>query len=134
MEEILSLITLFMNIIHDLIVVVVSKFGFTVNDKMIHFFFIGIIGIISFILIDLIFKSLVKFGVSVLSFIYTFSIIVVVSFVIEIQQKITGAGNMEFADILYGLWGFLLFLFVLILIKLIGRFIFRKLKISKRHS
>lgn len=68
---------------------------------MIHFFFMGIIGIVLFIVIDLVIKILVKFGVSVLSFIYAFSIIVVVSFVIEIQQKMTGAGNMEFADQLF---------------------------------
>lgn len=128
MEEILSGLTLFMNTIHDLIVVAVSKLGFTINDKMIHFFFIGVIGVILFILIDLIFKSLVKFGVSVLSFIYTFSIIIVVSFVIEIQQKITGAGNMEFGDILYGLYGFLLFLLILILLRLIKSFYIRNLR------
>lgn len=61
----------------------------------------GIIGIVLFIVIDLVIKILVKFGVSVLSFIYAFSIIVVVSFVVEIQHKMTGAGNIGFADQLF---------------------------------
>lgn len=32
-EKILRVITFLMNIIHDLIVVTVSKFGLTINDK-----------------------------------------------------------------------------------------------------
>lgn len=38
--------------------------------------------------------------------IYVFTLIVVITFAIEIGQKITNTGNMEFADILFGITGF----------------------------
>lgn len=127
MSEVLQVVTIIMNLIHDLIVQVVVMLGFPVNDKMIHFYFMGVIGLVLFVMIDIVFKSLVKYGISVLSFIYAFSIIVVVSFVIEIQQKITGAGNMEFADIVYGLGGFLLFLVGYLILLLVVRSIYKKI-------
>ncbi len=42
-----------------------------------------------------------------ISFIYTFTVLVVFVFAIEIEQKLTGRGNMEFQDIVEGLWGFI---------------------------
>ena len=38
--------------------------------------------------------------------IYVFTLIVVITFAIEIGQKITNTGNMEFADVLFGITGF----------------------------
>ncbi len=37
-----------------------------------------------------------------------FTLIVVITFAIEIGQKITNTGNMEFADILFGITGFVI--------------------------
>ena len=42
-----------------------------------------------------------------ISFLYVFTVIVVITFAIEIGQKVTGTGNMEFADITAGVMGFL---------------------------
>lgn len=44
---------------------------------------------------------------------------VVFVFAIEIEQKITKRGNMEFKDITAGLWGFLEFFGVYLAIKLV---------------
>lgn len=107
-------ITSLVNILHDLITIIFKSFGYTFNDKQLHFIVIGCIGIIIFFISDLIFKNLSKISVSIVSFIYTLTVLIVVVFGIEIEQKITGKGNMEFADIIAGLWGFL-FLFAIFL-------------------
>lgn len=131
MIEILNVITIIMNLIHGIIITIVSMLGFTVNDKMLHFFFIGFMGLLLYVIVDLVFKKLAKYGISILSFIYAFSVIVVVSMVIEIQQKLTGEGNMEFADIVYGLWGFALFFILYLIVTLAIKFIFKKFKRNK---
>ena len=132
MTGILNGIVIVMNLIHDLIITIISGLGLPVNDKMIHFYFIGFLGLALYIFVDFTFKKLAKYGISLLSFIYTFSTIIVISLVIEIQQKITGEGNMEFSDITYGMWGFFLFLAVFIVISLLFKFIFKKVKGSKK--
>ena len=43
----------------------------------------------------------------VIAFIYVFTVMIVITFAIEIGQKVSGTGQMEFADIMYGLVGFL---------------------------
>lgn len=60
------------------------------------------------------FKYLEKltWSTAIFSFIYTFTIMVVIVFAIEIQQAITHRGNMEFADAAIGLWGFLVLFMV----------------------
>lgn len=128
MTEVLNGITTIMNVIHDLIVIIISRLGLAVNDKIIHFFFIGLIGLVLYIFVDLTFKKLAKYGISLLSFIYTFSVIIVASLVIEIQQKITGEGNMEFSDIVYGMWGFFLFLVIFFIFKKVFKVISKKVK------
>lgn len=44
---------------------------------------------------------------------------VVFVFAIEIEQKLTGRGKMEFADVTAGLWGFIEFFGVYLVIKLL---------------
>lgn len=132
MTGILNGIVIVMNLIHDLIITIISGLGLPVNDKMIHFYFIGFLGLALYIFVDFTFKRLAKYGISLLSFIYTFSTIIVISLVIEIQQKITGEGNMEFSDITYGMWGFFLFLAVFIVFSLLFKFIFKKVKGGKK--
>ena len=132
MTGILNGIVIVMNLIHDLIITIISGLGLPVNDKMIHFYFIGFLGLALYIFVDFTFKRLAKYGISLLSFIYTFSTIIVISLVIEIQQKITGEGNMEFSDITYGMWGFFLFLAVFIVFSLLFKVIFKKVKGGKK--
>ena len=81
--------------------------GLNLNDKQLHFVVIGIIGILIFVFVHKLFKYLVQYSLTAISFIYTFTVLVVLVFAIEIGQKVTGRGNMEFQDIVEGLWGFL---------------------------
>lgn len=65
-----------------------------------------------------IFKWLVKHNhVMVISWLYVFTVILVITFAIEIGQKVTGTGAMEFADIVFGVVGFLAMFLIFALIR-----------------
>jgi hypothetical protein len=119
MVEILKLIASFINDLHDKVLDIVSIAGYQLNDKQLHFIFMALIGIIIFAFTQLIFKYLAKYSITAISFIYTFTVMIVIVFAIEIQQKLTNRGNMEFADIVYGLYGFIYIFLIYLLIKLI---------------
>lgn len=105
------------NYLHDSVVNIFKFLGFGLTDKDLHFWFVGIIGIAIFVLSDLLFRYVTRWSISVISFIYTCTVLIVVVFGLEIEQKITGRGAMEFADIVSGLWGFIVMLSGLLAIK-----------------
>lgn len=124
MSNALRLITSIMNYFHENLVLLSRHLGLHFDDKQLHFFVIGLLGIVFFIFVNAFFKYLARYSVTAISFIYTFTVLVVLVFAIEIGQKVTGHGNMEFQDIVEGLWGFLIaFALYLVLI-----FIVRGLK------
>ena len=53
----------------------------------------------------------------VISWIYVFTLILVITFSIEIGQRLTGTGDMEFADIVSGIGGFICMFAVFALIR-----------------
>lgn len=119
MVEILKLVASFINDLHDKVLDIVSIAGYPLNDKQLHFIFMALIGIIIFAFTQLIFKKLSKYSITAISFIYTLTVMIVIVFAIEIQQKLTNRGNMEFADIAYGLYGFIYIFLIYLLIKFI---------------
>ena len=46
-----------------------------------------------------------------------FTLIIVITFAIEIGQKVTNTGNMEFADIVFGVVGFIVMFFIFAVIR-----------------
>lgn len=108
MKEIILLLSETMNQIHDMIMI---DFGVNMTDKEMHFWVIGFVGLatflVGFILVKIIQK--LKFSTTILSFLFTFILMTVFVFAIEIQQAVTSSGNMEFADAIAGLWGFIVF-------------------------
>ena len=53
----------------------------------------------------------------VIAWIYVFTVILVITFAIEIGQKVTNTGNMEFADIVFGVVGFFVMFFIFALVR-----------------
>lgn len=108
MKELILLLTAIVNEVHD---VLNQLFGMSMTDKDLHFWVMGIIGIMLFLAVYLVIKIIekMKFSATILSFIFTFTGMTVLVFAIEIQQAITNRGNMEFADAAMGLWGFVVF-------------------------
>lgn len=108
MSNILKLITRIVNYIHDQLIHLTKFLGLHLNDKQLHFVVIGVLGIALFLAINKLFRFLARYSITILSFIYTFTVLLVVVFAIEIEQRITGRGQMEFQDIVQGLWGFII--------------------------
>lgn len=93
--------------LHDRIVRLNDHFEGTLSDKQLHFLVIGVLGLLLIFLIHPIFRHLAKTNhVMIISWIYVFTLILVITFAVEIGQRLTGTGNMEFADIVFGVGGF----------------------------
>lgn len=82
------------------------------SDKQLHFLIIGILGMGLLLVIFPLFKLLSKHHVLVIAWIYVFTVMVVITFAIEIGQGLTGTGIMEFDDIVAGLGGFMVMFLV----------------------
>ena len=87
------------------------------SDKDLHFVVIGILGILMIAIIYPLFKCHAKsLHIPKLTCIYVFTLIIVITFAIEIGQGITHTGTMDFVDIVAGIAGFLLMYIVLAII------------------
>ncbi len=126
MEKALKISAGIINNIHDFIIYISNAMGLNLTDKGLHFWTIGVVGIILFLVADNIFRRLARWSISSISFIFTFIFLTVLVFGLEIEQKITGRGNMEFSDIVSGLWGFIalfmVYVVVIAVVYLIKRF------------
>lgn len=77
-----------------------------------------------------IFKKLAsKNKIMTITWCYVFTVVIVITFAIEIGQGFTGTGSMEFADIMFGVLGFIamyiVFVGVIAFFKAIGK-LFKK--------
>ena len=108
--------------IHDRLLRINDGFPVALSDKDLHFLVIGLLGMGLFFIVHPIFKALARRGhEAVVSWIYVFTLIIVITFSIEIGQHITHTGTLEFADIAFGVVGFLAFFAVFALFRLIVR-------------
>lgn len=128
MKDVIIFMAEVVNNIHDKLN---DIFGLQMTDKELHFWIIGIIGIITFFVVYGCFKIVekMKWSITILSFIYTLTVMVVLVFAIELQQAITNRGNMEFEDAVMGIWGFLVFFMVYCLLAVI---VYLLVKIGKK--
>ena len=114
---------------HTYIMHLNDAFETNLTDKELHFLVIGLLGMAMIFVVFPIFSYLAKKGhMMTISWIYVFTVIVVITFAIEIGQKITGSGSMEFADITYGLVGFLSMYAVFCLLRLLLRWLLRLIR------
>ena len=105
------------------------------TDKEMHFLVIGLLGMAMIFVIYPLFKYLAKHNHEmVIAWIYVFTVIIVITFAIEIGQKITGTGHMEFADIMYGVVGFLAMFFVFSFFRGIYHWILRLIRCIKERK
>ncbi len=114
---VLKYIALVINYIHDRLLHFSGSLHFNLDDRQLHFIVIGLVGLVLFIIVNLLFRFLARYSIEAISFIYTFTVLVVVVFAIEIEQKITGRGRMELSDIAGGLWGFIIAFFTYLLLQ-----------------
>ena len=116
MSELIYSIVMWTARIHDEIMGMNDGWGYYNSDKKLHFIVMGIIGMIVVLAAYFIFKLLQNHPL-VIAFIYVFTVIVVITFAIEIGQKISDSGTMDFADIVFGIAGFLLMFVIFAVIR-----------------
>lgn len=94
--------------IHGFLLRLNDAYEYDFTDKELHFLIIGALGMAMIFVVHPLFKWLAKNNhVMVISWIYVFTLIIVITFAIEIGQRITNTGVMEFADIMFGVLGFI---------------------------
>lgn len=121
--------------IHEKIMQLNNAYETNFTDKELHFLVIGLLGLGMIFVIYPLFKLLAKHNHEmVIAWIYVFTVLVVITFAIEIGQRITGTGNMEFADIMYGLVGFLLMFFAFCILRAIYHGILRLIRYLKEKD
>ena len=105
--------------IHESLMHLNDNFELYFGDKDMHFIVMAVLGMILFFMVHFVFKRLAKWSITAISFIYVITVMTVLGFAIEIGQKITGTGDMDFRDVVAGLYGVLAFFAVYTVYRLI---------------
>ena len=108
-EMLLRELTLIMAQVHQSIMRLNDGFELSFGDKDLRFIVMALLAMALFFAVHAVFARLAKWSVTAISFIYVFTVMTVLGFAIEIGQKITGTGEMDFADVVAGLYGVLAF-------------------------
>lgn len=120
--------------IHEKLLTLNDSYEMYFSDKELHFIVIGALGLCLVLLIHPIFTYLAKHNhVLVITWIYVFTVIIVITFAIEIGQKVTNTGTMEFDDIMFGVLGFFFAFFAFALIRAIIKGIISLVKSAKSN-
>ncbi len=129
MKEFLYMIVGWIAKIHSYLMRFNDSYEYNFSDKELHFIVIGLLGMAFVFIVYPVFKWLAKHNhVMVIAWIYVFTLILVVTFAIEIGQKVTNTGAMEFADIVFGVVGFIVMFFIFSIVREICHLICRLIK------
>lgn len=124
MSEILYKLVAWVAAVHDRILTLNDQSGTFMTDKQLHFIVMGIVGIIIFAISYFIFK-LLKEHLLIIAFIYSFTVMTVITFAIEIGQGITGTGSPEMKDVTAGMAGFLCAALLFVMLRAVVRAIIK---------
>lgn len=116
---------------HNYLLRLNDAYEYNFSDKELHFLIIGALGMGMIFVVHPIFKWLVRNNhIMVISWIYVFTLIIVITFAIEIGQRVTNTGTMDFKDIVFGVFGFICMFLVFSVVRgiyhLILRFIHKR--------
>lgn len=133
MTTLLYAIIEFITYVHEKILTWNDDYEYNFTDKQLHFLLIGIVGMALIFAVHPIFKFLAERKMTLaVTWIYVVTVLIVITFAIEIGQRLTKTGTMDFRDIIYGLGGFFLmfaiFWFVRLIIKIFLYLIFGRKK------
>ena len=104
--------------LHEQILSINDSGGYYFDDKELHFITMGIFGMLLIFIIHPLFKMLANSGhTMIISWIYVFTLILVLAFAIEIGQWYTGTGTMDSKDMAYGITGFLVMFLIFAIVR-----------------
>ena len=111
--EMMYMIVTMLAKMHNRLLEINDYLSVPLNDKQMHFVIIGLVGLFLIFVVYPVFKWLAKNDhTMVIAWIYVFTVIIVLTFAIEIGQGYTHTGTVEMADVAYGVAGFL-FMFLI---------------------
>ena len=132
MWDIIYKFTTWASRLHDSILGINDAGGWYFDDKQLHFLVFGAIGMLLIFVLYPIFKFLASRNhTMVITWLYVFTVIIVLTFAIEIGQGVLRMGNTEQGDITYGIMGFLFFFAIFAIIRLIVHGI---IKLKNKHK
>ena len=108
-EMLLRELTVLMAHVHDTLMRLNDGFELRFGDKEMHFAVMLVLGMMLFFVVQFVFVRLAKWSVTAISFIYVFTVMTVFGFAIEIGQRISGTDEMDFGDVVAGLYGVVAF-------------------------
>ena len=107
MAKTLNLLLSWVTRIHNTILSLNDSFEYNFSDKELHFLVIGAVGLLLILLVYPVFKLLASHNrVLAITWIYVLTVLLVLTFAIEVGQRVTGRGTMDFADVMAGMGGF----------------------------
>jgi len=118
-EMLLRELTLIMAQVHDSMMRLNDGFELSLGDKDWHFIIMALLAMALFFVVHAVFSRLAKWSITAVSFIYVFTVMTVFGLAIEIGQRISGTGEMDFADVVAGLYGVLAFFAVYTIYRLL---------------
>ena len=133
-EMLLRELTLIMAQVHDSLMRLNDGFELRLGDKDLHFVIMALAAMLLFFVVHAVFRRLAKWSITAVSFIYVFTVMTVLGFAIEIGQRISGTGEMDFADIVAGLYGVLAFFAVYTAYRLLAMGVHALLKKTRKPN
>lgn len=122
--------------LHTRILGLNDSYELYLSDKELHFYVVAITGVLLILVLYPLFRYLVKRNKTLyIVWIYVFTFLFAFTLLIEIGQRLTGTGMMDYMDTVAGLVGFLLASFVVFVIRWVYLFIkWVVKKIGERNS
>lgn len=134
MISLIDKICIFIARLHSKFLSLNDSYEYNFSDKQLHFLIIGLFGMFLIFIIHPLFTLLSKTNhVMVISWLYVFTIILVITFAIEIGQGYSHTGNMEFSDIVFGVFGFMIMFLAFSLFRMIIKGIIKLFKLVKHN-
>ena len=120
MARILRMLLAWVSRAHSAILSLNDRFEYSFTDKELHFLVIGAIGLALILLVYPVFRLLAKHNrVLAITWVYALTVLLMLTFAIEIGQSITGSGTMEFGDVAAGMGGFFAVTAVIVALRLL---------------
>ena len=120
MARYLRMLVAWLSRAHNYILTLNDRFEYSFSDKELHFLVIGAIGLALILLVYPVFRLLANHNrVLAITWIYVRTVLLVLTFAIEIGQRITGSGTMDFSDVVAGMGGFFAVTAVIVVLHLL---------------
>ena len=118
MWELIYTFTTWVASIHERVLRINDAGGWYFDDKQLHFIVFGIFGMMLIFVLYPLFKLLAKHDhTMVITWLYVFTVIMVLAFAIEVGQWYTGTGTMDSQDMAYGITGFLVMFLIFAIVR-----------------